>query len=270
VLWPTCSLSEWRPFSADCAGWPHGSSYGWLRPKLNTARSLDLSRRVFLWRFLTLFRPNGSRPTGRRKTDDRKSVSWHPQVRGVGGRPVRVAPPARASPSGGSSRPGCCRGRVWRFSGVAGLSFPSLFDNECGLRDSSLSRCASPVRREWCSAHAEERQNLSASSPPSRREHVSNDRSPCPGRSPAMSAESVTKISPSDARGPVAPVRAGGLDDWRGRPTKSSGRMPAQLAECQRTGCNGPTIVEAGPDSLSSQQPAASTRLNDLTSPSCN
>jgi hypothetical protein len=37
----------------------------------------------FLWRFLTRSRPNGSRPTGRRETDDRKSVSWHPQVRGI-------------------------------------------------------------------------------------------------------------------------------------------------------------------------------------------
>jgi len=132
--------------------------------------------------------------------------------------------------------------------------------------DSSLNRCPSPERREWASAHAAEHSNLSASSPPSRRAHVSDDRRPCQGRSPATSAESVTKISSSDSRDPLAPVRAGELDDWRGRPIKSSGRMPSQPAECQRTGCTGPTIVEAERDS---QQPAAGTRRNDLTSPSC-
>jgi hypothetical protein len=125
--------------------------------------------------------------------------------------------------------------------------------------DPSLNRCTSPERREWASAHAAEHSSLSASSPPSRRAHVSDDRRPCQGRSPATSAESVTKISSSDSRDPLAPVRAGELDDWRGRPTKSSGRMPSQLAECQRTGCTGPTIVEAERDS---QQPAASSQYS--------
>ena len=143
--------------------------------------------------------------------------------------------------------------------GSPGCRSPSLFDNECGLRDSSLNRCTSPERREWASAHAAEHSSLSASSPPSRRAHVSDDRRPCQGRSPATSAESVTKISSSDSRDPLAPVRAGELDDWRGRPTKWSGRMPSQLAECQRTGCTGPTIVEAERDS---QQPAASSQYS--------
>jgi hypothetical protein len=179
-------------------------------------------------------------------------------------------PPGSGLPLGWLRSAGLLPGPGVAVLGSPGCRSPSLFDNECGLRDPSLSRSTSPERREWASAHAEECQNLSASSPPSRREHVSDDRSPCPGRSPAMSAESVTKISSSDSRDPLAPVRAGELDDWRGRPTKSSGRMPSQLAECQRTGCNGPTIVEAERDSLRSQQPAAGTRRSDLTSPSCN
>ena len=148
-----------------------------------------------------------------------------------------------------------------------GCRSPSLFlRRRVWAQGLEPQQCMSPDRREWGSAHAAKDANLFASSSPSRRAQVSNDRRPGQGRWPATSAQSVTKISSSDSRDPLAPVRAGELDDWRGRPIKSSGRMPSQPAECQRTGCTGPTIVEAERDS---QQPAAGTRRNDLTSPSC-
>ena len=132
-----------------------------------------------------------------------------------------------------------------------GCRSPSLFlRRRVWAQGLEPQQCLSPDRREWGSAHAAKDANLFASSSPSRRAHVSNDRRPGQGRWPATSAQSVTKISSSDSRDPLAPVHAGGLDDWRGRPTKSSGRMPSQLAECQRIGCNGPTIVEVERDSL--------------------
>jgi|SRR5664279_812538 len=69
----------------------------------------------------------------------------------------------------------------------------------------------SPERREWGSAHAAKDANLFASSSPSRRAHVSNDRRPGQGRWPATSAQSVTKISSSDSRDPPCALACRGI-----------------------------------------------------------
>jgi hypothetical protein len=62
----------------------------------------------------SLARPGNRRPSGAARE---RSI-------GTGTRPVRVAPPPRASPLGGSSRPGCCRGRVWWFWGRRAVVLP--------------------------------------------------------------------------------------------------------------------------------------------------
>jgi hypothetical protein len=127
---------------------------------------------------------------------------------------------------------------------------PSSFDDECGLKDSS-PYSARPLNAESGAQLTQRRTQTCSHLPLHRVERT------CPtidvrvrdvGRQRLRKAS--RRFHPRIPGTPLAPLHAGGLDDWRGRPTKSSGRVPSQLAECQRIGCNGPTIVEVERDSL--------------------